>query len=215
MSPIVIMPYFLSTFEVFLPTHSISSAGSCQIISRKFSRRITVTASGFFISLPSFANTLLNDTPTEIVSPSSFFTTSLTSSAMVSGEPNSRVLPLTSSQHSSIPNGSIISVYLPYIDFTAREYLIYSEKRGGKTKSSGHLPFACHITSPVFTPHFFAASDFASTMPCLSSVLPQIAMALPRSSGETTVSTEVKIIQITMKYCPFHKITEKIIVPSL
>ena len=25
----------------------------------------------------------------------------------------------------------------------------------------------------------------------------------------------VKIIQITMKYCPFHKITEKIIVPSL
>ena len=29
----------------------------------------------------------------------------------------------------------------------------------------GHFSFACHMVSPVLTPHFFACSDFARTIP--------------------------------------------------
>lgn len=69
--------------------------------------RKTVVASGFFISLPSFAKILFQDTPTEAVIPSSSRTRRRISFAISSPEPNKPVLPVTSSQASSSPNGSI------------------------------------------------------------------------------------------------------------
>ena len=81
-------------------------------MSRYLSRDITVVASGFFRSLPSFAKTLLNETPTETVSPISLFTSSLIESAISFPLPKSESEPVTSSQLSSIPKGSTLSVYL-------------------------------------------------------------------------------------------------------
>ena len=49
--------------------------------------KITVMASGFFISEPNLANILLKDTPTEIVKPSSNLIVSLILFATRSGEP--------------------------------------------------------------------------------------------------------------------------------
>ena len=69
--PIVIIPLLLSFSCVRLPTKSRSSTGRHQTLVRKFSGVITVVASGFFISEPSFAKVLLKLTPTEAVSPSS------------------------------------------------------------------------------------------------------------------------------------------------
>ena len=54
-----------------------------------------MTASGFFKSLPSFAKTLLKETPTEMVMPISFFTRSRIRFAMVSPSPKSFKLPVS------------------------------------------------------------------------------------------------------------------------
>ena len=87
MSPIVRITKEESFFSVARPTPSISDAGSFQIISLKCSFGIQVTASGFFMSLPSFEKTLLKDTPAEIVSPSSNLIRSLISLAIFSPLP--------------------------------------------------------------------------------------------------------------------------------
>ena len=110
-SPIVQMPQERSFSVVLRPAKSRSETGSRHIFSLKFSRDITVMPSGFFISDPSFAKTLLKLTPTETVIPSSRFISRRILSAISSPLPKSRRLPVTSSQHSSMPKGSIISVY--------------------------------------------------------------------------------------------------------
>ena len=75
------------------------------------SRGITVVASGFFMSLPSLANTLLKDTPTLRVSPVSAFTVErIRSARALASPPNRWRLPVTSSQLSSMPKGSTRSV---------------------------------------------------------------------------------------------------------
>ena len=89
-----------------------SEMGKGHTFSLKFSFEITVTASGFFISEPSFAKILLKLTPTEMVIPSSRLISLLILLAISKPSPKSTVLPVTSSQHSSMPNGSTISVYL-------------------------------------------------------------------------------------------------------
>ena len=108
-SPIVYIPYSASFFLVALPTYISSSAGSGQIFCLTSSGVIVVIALGFFISEPSFANTLLNETPILTVSPSSSSTVRRISFAISSRLPKMR-LPVTSSQHSSIPKGSTKSV---------------------------------------------------------------------------------------------------------
>ena len=55
--------------------------------------------------------------------------------------------------------------------------------------SSGHIFLASQLTIPVLIPAFFASSDFASTMPWRSSVLPQTATAFPRRLGSSMTST--------------------------
>jgi hypothetical protein len=54
----------------------------------------------------------------------------------------------------------------------------------------GQHCLASQLTIPVFTPHRFAASDFARTIPCLLSVDPQTATAFPLSHGFCIASTE-------------------------
>ena len=80
-------------------------------MSRKESCEMTVTASGFFMSLPSLAKILLNDTPTDTVIPSSRFTRSRISWAMRS--PSRIVRPglLRSIHASSSPKDSTRSEY--------------------------------------------------------------------------------------------------------
>ena len=94
------------------PTYKSASTGSGQTSSRKFSGEMTVVASGFLRSLPSLANTLLNDTPTDSVSPSSSFTRRLSSPAIAVPLIG---WPVTSSHASSSPNGSTRSAYSAYI----------------------------------------------------------------------------------------------------
>ena len=93
------------------PTISISLAGRGQISCLKLSLDMTVVASGFFISEPSFANILVKDTPTEMVRPISFLMRSRRASAIFTPSPNSFTDGVTSSQPSSMPNGSTKSVY--------------------------------------------------------------------------------------------------------
>ena len=109
-SPIVLIAYLSKIFFVARPTPSNSEAGSAHIFSRKVSFSITVTASGFFISEPSFANILLKETPTEIVKPNSNLIVSRMVFATFSGAPKILSVPLISNQHSSIPYGSTWSV---------------------------------------------------------------------------------------------------------
>ena len=86
-------------------------SGSPQVFSLKSSRVTTVTASGFFMSLPSLAKILLKDTPMLTVRPVS----SLTARRILSA----RCRPSVSSppeqgmdiQFSSMPKGSIRSAY--------------------------------------------------------------------------------------------------------
>ena len=75
---------------------------------------MTVTASGFFMSLPSLAKILLNDTPTDTVMPSSRFTRSRMSWAIRS--PSRIVRPglLRSIHASSSPKDSTRSEYSSY-----------------------------------------------------------------------------------------------------
>ena len=80
------------------------------MISRKLSLGMTVTASGFFMSEPSLANTLQKETPTEMVNPSSYLILSRRVLAITSPLPNAFVLPVTSIQTSSMPYGSMRSV---------------------------------------------------------------------------------------------------------
>ena len=67
-------------------------------------------ASGFFMSEPSLANILLKDTPTLTVRPSSSRVARRMLSAIVMASPRELRLPVTSSQHSSMPKGSMRSV---------------------------------------------------------------------------------------------------------
>ena len=71
---------------------------------------MTVVASGFFISEPSLANTLLKETPTDTVSPSSRRMRLRIALAMAGPSPKSSTEPVTSNQHSSKPKGSTWSV---------------------------------------------------------------------------------------------------------
>ena len=105
------MPILASFAAVRRPTINISDASSPHTLRLKFSGEITVTASGFFMSEPSFANTLVNDTPIDTVTPTSRFMRSRNSSAIFSPLPSNLRLSVTSSQHSSMPNGSTLCVY--------------------------------------------------------------------------------------------------------
>lgn len=60
---------------------------------------------------PSLANTLLKETPMLTVRPSSSRTERRICSAIFIASPQTARLPVTSSQHSSIPKGSTMSVY--------------------------------------------------------------------------------------------------------
>lgn len=78
----------------------------------KLSLVIAMMPSPESASLPSFANTLFQETPTDTASPSSSFTRSEISRAMSKGlPPNSESDPVTSIQDSSSPNGSTWFVY--------------------------------------------------------------------------------------------------------
>lgn len=68
------IPRSCSLRPVFGPTYSNALAGKYQIFSRNPSGGMTVTASGFFMSLPYLEKILLSLTPTDIVIPSSRFT---------------------------------------------------------------------------------------------------------------------------------------------
>ena len=72
----------------------------------KLSLFITVTASGFLMSEPSLAKTLLKLTPIETVSPISSLILFLISSAIKYPSPPCFLESVTSSQASSIPKGS-------------------------------------------------------------------------------------------------------------
>ena len=96
-----------------------------QIFFLKFSLLISVIAFGFFISEPSLANILLNETPMLTVSPISSLTDFLISSAISIGLPID-LLSEISSQFSSIPKGSTRFVYLLYMLLTSLENLRYS-----------------------------------------------------------------------------------------
>ena len=73
---------------------------------------MTVTASGFFMSEPSFAKILLKLTPMETVSPTSSFTVVLISLAISSGVFCWRSgAPVSSIQLSSMPNDSTSGEY--------------------------------------------------------------------------------------------------------
>ena len=105
-------PYWPRTWEEARPTKSRSVTGRGHTLSRKFSRVMTVVASGFFRSLPSLAKTLLKDTPTEMVSPVSSRTSRRSRSAMALPSPPKRCMePVISSQLSSMLKGSTRSVY--------------------------------------------------------------------------------------------------------
>lgn len=104
------IPYRRSSLVVAGPAYKRSDTTKGQTMSFQPSTGITVVASGLRISLPSLANTLLKETPTEMVIPNSSFTRRRRASAICSPSPNSPVEPVTSSQHSSRPKGSTRSV---------------------------------------------------------------------------------------------------------
>ena len=132
-----------------------------------------------------------------MVSPSFSFTVRLISSATFSGAPNSLLVPLISSQHSSIPKGSIRSVYRSYIFLASLLYLRYSSKCGGTITSPLHFDFADATVSAAFTPCAFASSFFASTIPCRSSTEPHTATGYFLSSGFSLHSTDAKKLFIS------------------
>ncbi len=74
--------------------------------------------------------------------------------------------------------------------FYQAEELIYWSYCGGTTIRSLQSCRASQFTIPVLMPACFAFSDFASTMPCRSSVEPHTATAFPRSVGSNIISTE-------------------------
>ena len=85
------------------PTQKRSSAGRGQTFSRKFSFVISVCPSGFFMSEPSLANTLLNEMPTEIVMPISSRTRRRSSRARAGPSFSTSSFPGNPSQFSSMP----------------------------------------------------------------------------------------------------------------
>ena len=111
-SPIVIIPRLFSFSFVRAPTKRSSSTGRIQTFSRKFSCVITVVASGFFISEPSFAKVLLKLTPTDAVSPSCLRYFSRISPAISSPAFALGAYGLISIHASSMPNGSTLSLYV-------------------------------------------------------------------------------------------------------
>ena len=102
----VFTPYFASFLVVARPTYRISEAGNGHTRSRQFWSSSTVMASGFFMSLPSFAKILLKETPTDTVMPSSVLTATRISSAMCSASRKLLQIGVMSIQHSSIPKDS-------------------------------------------------------------------------------------------------------------
>ena len=147
---------------------------------------------GLLISLESFEKNLQKLTPIETVIPSSFCISAEILCAISSPEPKSKELPVTSSQHSSILNGSTRSVYLRYICLARTENSRYLSICGGTQTSWGQIERACQTVCAVFTPAFLASWFFASTIPCLSLSLPQTAIGTSRSSGLKVHSTEAK-----------------------
>lgn len=106
------MQYRRSFSSVARPTYSKSDAGSGHTCSRKVSGRISVTASGFFISEPSFAKILLKLTPMDTVKPTSAFTVSRISFAISTGVRFFRSgEPVREIQLSSIPKDSTSGEY--------------------------------------------------------------------------------------------------------
>ena len=184
-------PNFFSVSVAARPANSISPSGSGHTMLSQPLRGITVVASGFFRSLPSLANTLLNDTPTLTVSPVSAFTVArMRSASALASPPNRCRLPVTSSQLSSMPNGSTRSVNRPYISFTRREYSSYSSWWGGSSTSTGHFFFACHTVSAVWTPICLAGSFLARMMPWREAGSPQTATGTSHRAGLSSSSTE-------------------------
>ena len=105
-------PYWARTRADARPTKRRSVTGRGHTFSGTSSRVRTVVASGFFMSLPSLAKTLLKETPTLMVSPVSSFTVPRIWSAMALPSPPKRCMePVMSSQLSSMPKGSTRSVY--------------------------------------------------------------------------------------------------------
>ena len=90
---------------------------------------------GLLISLESFEKNLQKLTPIETVIPSSFCISAEILCAISSPEPKSRALPVTSSQHSSMLNGSTRSVYLRYICLARTENSRYLSICGGTQTS--------------------------------------------------------------------------------
>ena len=82
--------------SVALPMPTISRTPKGQTFSLKLSSLIMVTASGFFISLPSFANILQKLTPMLTDIPNSSFIRFLISLAISSPDPKRWVDPVTS-----------------------------------------------------------------------------------------------------------------------
>ena len=150
---------------------------------------MTVVASGFFMSLPSFAKSLVKLTPALAVMPSSFFMSALKASAIFLPSPKSPTVSVQSSQHSSGPNGSTQYEYLLHMPNIRLDTLSYTSKRGGTNTIPGAFAEASDTVSPVFTPSFFAISFFARTTPCRFSGDPATATGLSAMDGFTRHST--------------------------
>ncbi len=91
-----------------MPNRRPTGIGSS--VARTSAGRITVSPSGLFIPDPSFASSLLCETPTEAVRPVRSWMRFLISRAMSSPLPNSPVLPVTSRNASSSESPSTRSV---------------------------------------------------------------------------------------------------------
>ena len=186
-------PYFFSVSVAARPANSISPSGSGHTMLSQPLRGITVVASGFFRSLPSLANTLLNDTPTLSVNPVSARTVArMRSASALASPPNRCRLPVTSSQLSSMPKGSTRSVNRSYISLTRREYSRYSSWWGGSSTSPGHFFRACQIVSAVLTPRRLAGSFLARMMPWRDLGSPDTATGTSHSAGLSSSSTDAK-----------------------
>ena len=108
--PSVKMPCSSSRAAVLGPMPNRRPTGIGSSVACTSSGRITVSPSGLFISEPSFASSLLCETPTEAVRPVRSRMRFLISRAMSSPLPNRPVLPVTSRKASSSESPSTRSV---------------------------------------------------------------------------------------------------------
>ena len=125
-SPIVFIPKDFNFFSDAPPTKNKSLTGNGHIFLSISSGNKVCTKSGFLKSLAIFARSLLLDTPTFTVNPSSRCISSFMVFAATTGEPNKFVVPVISTKASSMLYCSTTSEYFLKISIKAFEFFSYS-----------------------------------------------------------------------------------------